>query len=85
MENPAWQAKWVGKKVYDADWNVQLQVSKTPAGEYEVDALSGATITSKGVTNMLAYWLGEGGFRTFLENQVKQVATNPRDNSETQL
>jgi Na+-transporting NADH:ubiquinone oxidoreductase subunit C len=31
-----------------------------------VDALSGATLTSVGVENMIHYWLGEHGFGPFL-------------------
>ena len=29
VENPLWTAKWSGKRVYDEDWNVQLEVSKS--------------------------------------------------------
>ena len=69
VENPLWTNKWKGKKVFDADWNVKIEVTKAAAGEYQVDAISGATITSDGVTNMLAYWLGQqGGFGKFLKN-----------------
>ena len=35
---------------------------------YEVDGLSGATITSKGVSNLLAFWLGNEGFGPFINN-----------------
>ena len=30
--------------------------------------LSGATITSRGVTNMIAYWFGENGYKEVLGN-----------------
>ena len=48
-----------------------LQVAKGPAGPaaddpYRVDGLSGATITSRGVTNTLAYWLGPDAFGPYL-------------------
>ena len=33
---------------------------------YEVDGLSGATITSRGVTNLLQFWLGSEGFGPYL-------------------
>ena len=36
--------------------------------DYKVDGLSGATLTSRGVTNMLAYWFGESGYKQVLEN-----------------
>ena len=36
--------------------------------DHKVDGLSGATLTSRGVTNMLAYWFGESGYKQVLEN-----------------
>ena len=36
--------------------------------DYQVDGLSGATLTSRGVTNLLRYWLGTDGFGPYLEN-----------------
>ena len=35
---------------------------------YRVDGLSGATITSRGVSNLLAFWLGDAGFGPYLAN-----------------
>ena len=35
--------------------------------ESEIDGLSGATITSNGVENMILYWLGPDGFGPFLD------------------
>jgi len=32
-----------------------------------VDGLSGATITSRGVTNMLAFWLGNEAYGPYLK------------------
>jgi Na+-transporting NADH:ubiquinone oxidoreductase subunit C len=42
---------------------------------YEVDGLSGATLTSNGVSNLLAYWLSDSGFKKFLNN-LKQENIN---------
>lgn len=67
VDNPLWKAKWVGKKAFDENWNVRISVEKGASGLYEVDALSGATITSRGVNNMLAYWLGDEGFGPYLK------------------
>lgn len=67
VDNPKWLAQWKGKHIYDANWNVKIKVTKGPEGDYEVDALSGATITSNGVTYMMEYWFGENGFRPFLK------------------
>ena len=78
VDNPAWKAQWRGKKLYRpdclpgaaADCDVALTVPKSagPAGPYRVDGLSGATLTSRGVENLLHYWLGAQGFRPFLAN-----------------
>ncbi|MEM1414153.1 MAG: Na(+)-translocating NADH-quinone reductase subunit C [Myxococcota bacterium] len=72
IENPRWQARWAGRRVYDADGNVALEVVKGPAGPAEasphaVDGLSGATITSRGVTRTIAFWLGPNGFAPYLD------------------
>jgi Na+-transporting NADH:ubiquinone oxidoreductase subunit C len=34
---------------------------------YQVDGLSGATITSRGVGNLVRFWLGDDGFGPYLE------------------
>jgi Na+-transporting NADH:ubiquinone oxidoreductase subunit C len=48
---------------------VKGYVDPTAAGsEHKVDALSGATLTSNGVTNLVQFWMGENGFATFLSN-----------------
>lgn len=77
IENPKWLALWPGKKIYGADGEPEIQVIKgavnkqTPSREYKVDGLSGATLTSRGVSNMLAYWMGERGFQKYL-NRIRQ-------------
>ena len=35
---------------------------------YQVDGLSGATLTSRGVTNMLAFWFSGSGYQETLKN-----------------
>lgn len=71
VENPRWKALWPGRKAFDDRGNVKIQVKKGPAGPpsedpYQVDGLSGATLTSRGVTNMLHFWLGDEGFGPYL-------------------
>ena len=71
VENPNWKAKWVGRKAFDERGRIKIAVAKGPAGPadadpYRVDGLSGATITSRGVTNMLQFWLGDEGFGPYL-------------------
>ena len=82
VDNPLWKQKWPGKRIYDESWNVDLEVTKGAEGEYEVDALSGATITSNGVSNMLEYWLGQYGYRPYLKTVLSQ-RSSAADNSTT--
>ena len=71
IENPDWQAGWQGKQLYtpnDQEKEPALQVVKGKAqGPYQVDGVSGATLTMKGVNNLMHFWFGEHGFGPFLE------------------
>jgi Na+-transporting NADH:ubiquinone oxidoreductase subunit C len=50
---------------------------KGPASnEYGIDGLSGATITSNGVTKMIQYWLGPAGFGKYLEKQTEATESS---------
>ena len=61
------KAEWPGKQIYK-DGDVAVRVMKAaPDDAYSVDALSGATITSNGVSNMMQYWLGPEGFGPYVE------------------
>ena len=75
VDNPLWKAKWPGTSIYTDGWKVKVEVSKSASTEYQVDALSGATLTSNGVTNMLRFWLGEDGFGPYLQNTLAAMAT----------
>ncbi|AXS82358.1 Na(+)-translocating NADH-quinone reductase subunit C [Marinobacter sp. Arc7-DN-1] len=74
VDNPRWKKQWVGKKVYEDDTSeprIQLVKGGVSADarnkQHKVDALSGATLTSRGVENLVNYWMGESGFATFLQ------------------
>lgn len=79
VDNPAWKALWPGKRVYEGDV-VALHVIKgksdpsSPKAVHEIDGLSGATLTSKGVDNMIKFWLGPNGYGAFLKNLKKGEA-----------
>jgi len=74
IDNPKWKGLWQGKKVYGDEANVELTVIKgtvndaTPQPEYKIDGLSGATLTSKGVDNLVKFWMGSMGYAKFLSN-----------------
>lgn len=71
VDNPDWKAKWQDKHVYNDQGDVSIRVVKGHAEEdslYQIDGLSGATLTSVGVTNLVRFWMGDTGFGKFLEN-----------------
>ena len=70
VDNPSWKKQWTGKRVYK-DGRVALRLVKGGADRkdaYGVDALSGATLTSRGVDNLVKFWLSDTGFKPFLDN-----------------
>tara|TARA_R110000787_G_scaffold30381_2_gene81633 strand:+ start:13479 stop:14252 length:774 start_codon:yes stop_codon:yes gene_type:complete len=74
VDNPLWKDNWPGKKIYGEDGEVQLTVIKgsvdksRPEAIHQVDGLSGATLTTRGVDNLIEFWMGENGFGKFLSN-----------------
>ncbi|MDH5433230.1 MAG: Na(+)-translocating NADH-quinone reductase subunit C [Gammaproteobacteria bacterium] len=73
VENPKWLALWQDKQLFDDKGNLALELVKGSAqNQYQIDALSGATMTTRGLQNMIDFWLGEEGFGPFLS----QLQTN---------
>lgn len=75
VDNPRWKSQWEGKEVYGDEGNVALFVKKGSVDnsiererEHGIDGLSGATLTSRGVDNLIQFWMGENGFKPFLQN-----------------
>ncbi|WP_299201785.1 Na(+)-translocating NADH-quinone reductase subunit C [uncultured Amphritea sp.] len=75
VDNPSWKALWPGKQVYPAGSMepalglVKGNVDPASANaKFQVDGLSGATLTSNGVTNLVRFWMGENGYAPFLAN-----------------
>lgn len=72
VDNPKWRALWKGKKAFDDNGDLKIEVVrghvdyKVVGAEHKVDGLSGATLTSKGVSNLVSYWLGDHGFGPYL-------------------
>ena len=72
VDNVRWLKQWRGKRIFDAYWQPKIQLIKggvdhnDPGTMNQIDALSGATLTSRGVENILKFWLGDDGFGPFL-------------------
>ena len=77
IENPRWNNLWKGKDAFDDNYNVQLEIIKgtvdrnRPQAIYQIDGLSGATITARGVDKMIKFWLGDNGYAPFL-NKLRE-------------
>jgi Na+-transporting NADH:ubiquinone oxidoreductase subunit C len=85
ITKPHWQAKWVGKKLFDDTDEVLFRVAEGPVhagasgAEYQVDALTGATITANAVTAMIKYWFGPNGYGPLLERMREQGVRKAAD------
>ncbi len=72
INNPRWQSRWEGIRVRDDEGAFRLAIVKSAAPEgspdagFQVDSISGATLTSRGVDNTMRFWLGDDGFGPFL-------------------
>lgn len=72
IDNSRWKSLWKGRSAYDAEGKPAITVIKGAAGTveddpYRVDGLSGATLTCRGVTALVQFWLGSDGFEPFLD------------------
>jgi Na+-transporting NADH:ubiquinone oxidoreductase subunit C len=72
VDNPKWKALWPGRKAFGDDGQPKIAVIKGQAGPvaedpYQVDGLSGATITARGVSHLVQFWLGTNGFGPYLK------------------
>lgn len=82
IDNPSWKKQWPGKKIYDDSGVLRIEVLKgsvdknSPTAVYQADGLAGATLTARGVGNLLQYWLGEDGYKPFLM-RLQQEGVNP--------
>lgn len=72
IDDPDWRAQWSGKILYGSDRAPQIEVvrgSVRPGDDarHQVDGISGATLTGRGVTNLVRYWSGPHGYGPYLD------------------
>lgn len=72
IENTDWTAQWQGRQIADETGEIRFEVVKGEAGDvesdpYRVDGLTGATMTSNGVTALIRFWYGDRGYGPYLE------------------
>ena len=77
VDNPRWKAIWKGKHGLDDLGNVLITVIKgtvDPNGadaKNKVDGLSGSTLTTRGLDNLVKFWLGKDGYGPFF-NRLRE-------------
>lgn len=73
VDNPKWRKQWRGKLLYNDGGALDLRVVKGRVRKddenamHRIDGLAGATLTSRGVTNMLRFWFDERLYGAFLK------------------
>ena len=67
IEEASWQAGFPGTELRDADGEMRFRVARGSASSVnEVDGITGATRTGRGVTQMVRFWLGPDGYGPLL-------------------
>lgn len=77
VENPRWLAQWPGKTGI-VDGQLQVEVVKNGQvrdPEYQVDGISGSTITSLAVTHMLRFWFSDDAYGVALDKLREAIQT----------
>lgn len=83
IDSPRWQRQWQGKEAFDDQGRVNIEVlrgevhARSDGAGHQIDGLAGATLTSRGVQNMLRYWLGEHGYGPLLQKLRRQWSESP--------
>jgi Na+-transporting NADH:ubiquinone oxidoreductase subunit C len=78
VDNPKWKSSWIGKQLFDQNGELKIEVIKgkidnnSDNAKYQIDGLSGATLTTRGVSNLVRFWLDKNGYGPFL-NKLKGV------------
>ncbi|GGI96041.1 Na(+)-translocating NADH-quinone reductase subunit C [Shewanella hanedai] len=73
LNDPEWTDKFRDKQIFDEKGKVAIKVVKGGAKEgdiHGIDAVSGATMTGRGVQRSIQFWFGNEGYQTFL-NKLK--------------
>lgn len=77
---PDWRSRWQGKRLYDDSGGFRFHIGAATGDsgalqeQYQVDGLTGATITVDAVADTVRYWFGPNGYAPFLDS-MRQGAT----------
>lgn len=68
IEEASWQASFPGTELRDASGEMRFRVARgVSSGVHEVDGITGATRTGRGITQMVRFWLGPDGYGPLLD------------------
>ncbi len=79
IDNPRWKNSWKEKQAFDEKGNVKIEVIKgqvdtsRPEAKYQIDGISGATLTVRGVDHLVQFWLGDNGYGFFIKSLREDV------------
>jgi Na+-transporting NADH:ubiquinone oxidoreductase subunit C len=79
MDKPAWRAQVNGKQLFDSNSEPRIMVIKgsvdesSPTAQYELDGLAGATLTGRGITALVHYWIGDHGYGPYLDRMREEA------------
>jgi Na+-transporting NADH:ubiquinone oxidoreductase subunit C len=79
IDNPRWKNSWKEKQAFDEEGNVKIEVIKglvdtsRPEAKYQIDGISGATLTARGVDHLVQFWLGDNGYGLFIKSLREDV------------
>jgi Na+-transporting NADH:ubiquinone oxidoreductase subunit C len=68
IQESSWQDSFPGTELRDDSGKMRVWVARGAASTvYEVDGITGATRTGRGVTQMVRFWLGPDGYGPLLD------------------
>lgn len=82
-----WESQWGGKRLFDETGAMLFHVAEGPvtpgsaAADFQVDALTGATVTANAVTALMQYWFGPSGYAPLLQRLREQPPEPPAESA----
>lgn len=77
VDNPRWKEQWHNKSIELETGKLGIRIVKPGTSmndamaSHQVDAISGATLTSRGVNHLINFWLSHQGFGPFIKKLQK--------------
>ncbi|MBT8086091.1 MAG: NADH:ubiquinone reductase (Na(+)-transporting) subunit C [Woeseia sp.] len=74
IEDPAWRREWQGKKLFDENGKPRLRVVRDARNEYEVDLISGASVTCEAVGELVVAAFDDDGYGPLVQRLRREGA-----------